>query len=262
MKKIIQMLAVVLALVLAPSAAFADQGAEAKYGTGSFTVKSLTLPAQYGCFYHPYTVNLTLGWETTDWSLDVRITAPNGTIFDEASASEFGTVGGTRSLSGEIFFCSSQTAPGTYTMTGVLDTYEGASDYTPTAQSLAPMQFTVSPYVAPTPPPPPAPAPVPAPAPAPAPAPVVYADVTGKVSSKAITDGAKLTFKSNALPSGATQRKALTWTVIADGKIKKTFTQQASNARNVTVRFKNKTGKHVINVLRNGKVAKTVRVTA
>ncbi len=154
--KFLRMLAVVLALVLIPTAAHA-QTAERKYGTGNFTVNSLTFQAQYGCLYHPYTANLNLGYETTDWYLDVRITAPNGTLADTGYASEFDTVGGTRSLAGEIFFCASQTAPGTYTITGVLNTYEGSTDYTPTAQTLTPATFTVSAYVAPTPPPPPAP---------------------------------------------------------------------------------------------------------
>ncbi len=91
---------------------------------------------------------------------------------------------------------------------------------------------------------------------------MVYADVTGSVSSKAVPNGAKLTLKSNALPTGATVSKNLTWTVIADGKIKKTITQSPSKVTTTTLRFKDRSGMHIIKVLRNGKVAKTVRVRA
>lgn len=255
MKKIIQMLAVVLALVLAPSAAFAGPSAEARYGSGTFTVANTSLK-EYGCFYHPYTVNLNIGTETYDWDAEIRVLAPNGTVAEFDFIDGVGV--GAGSLPEEIFFCSSLDPAGTYTITGTLSTYESYYDYTPTDVALAPVAFTVSPYVAPTPPPPPAPVP----APAPAPAPVVYADVTGKVSVKSVANGAKLTFKSNALPSGATQRKALSWKVIADGKVKKTFSQIPSTIRSLTVRFKDKTGRHVIKVQRNGKVVRTVRLIA
>lgn len=256
MKKILSALVLALLVALVPTGAFANpSGANARYGTGSFTVSSLTLPAQYGCFYHPYTANLSLGYETTDWYLDVRITAPNGTIHDTGYASEYDTVGGTRSLAGEIFFCSSQTTPGTYTITGVLNTYEGASDYTATPQNLTPATFTVSPYVAPTPPPPPAPAP------APAPAPVTFVDVKGTVSKQAVTRGVTFTFKSQPLPAGTQVRNTLKWTIIKDGKVS-SFTQRPGTKRVKTYTFSRGSGVHKLKVLRNGKVATKVTVRA
>jgi hypothetical protein len=254
MKRILSAVILALFVALVPTGAFAQE-ASARYGTGSFTVNSLTLPAQFGCFYHPYTANLSLGWETTDWNLDVRITAPNGTLHDTAYAYELDTVGGTRSLAGEIFFCSSQTTPGTYTITGVLETYEGATDYTPTAQNLAPATFTVSPYVAPTPPPT---APTVPPAPAPA---VTYADVKGTIAKQAVTRGVKFTFNAQPLPAGAQIRNQLKWTIIKDGRVS-SFTQRPDTKRVKTYTFTRGSGVHKIKVLRNGKVASKVTVRA
>ena len=250
MKKLLGLLMLAIMLALVPQSAQA-----ARYGTGSITANNLTFPAQYGCLYHPYTVNLSLGYETTDWYLDVRITAPNGTLYDTGYASEWDTVGGSRTLTGEIFFCASQTTPGTYTITGVLNTYEGASDYTATPQNLTPAQFTVSPYVAPTPPPPPPPAPTPTPTPAPAPP--ATADVTGSVSGTKINNGIKLTFKSKALPAGTVVGKRLAWTVLVDSKIRKTFSQGPSAIRTLKFTSRDHSGSHKVKILRNGRALKT-----
>ena len=127
------------------------------YGTGGFTIGNVQL-LSYGCFYHPYQVNLTLGAETTDWSYDVRVLAPNGSVHDFAY--DYGTGGGARTVAEEAFFCSSLDPAGTYTVTGTLETYEGVSDYTPTQVALTPASFQVLAY---TPPPPPPPPPPPAP---------------------------------------------------------------------------------------------------
>jgi hypothetical protein len=126
--------------------------AEARYGTGGFTVADVQL-LSYGCFYHPYQINLNLGYETTDWSVDARVLAPNGSVFDLAYG--YGEGGGPRTIAEEMFFCSSTDSTGTYSITGVLETYEGSSDYTPTSVSLTPATFQVSPYAPPPPPPPP-----------------------------------------------------------------------------------------------------------
>lgn len=237
-------LAIVLALVPSTAAFAGPSTVAARYGTGTFTVGNVQL-LEYGCFYHPYSANLNLGYETTEWDVDIRITAPNGSIFEFDYGYGYG--GGVRTLTGEMFFCSSLDTPGTYTVTGVLETYEGTYDYTPTAQTMTPVQFQVLPYVAPTPPPPPVP-----------PAPVItYADVTGSVNSKAITRGIKLTFKSKALPTGAVVGKRLSWKVLIDGKTRKSFTQGPSSIRSVQFTSPARSGRHKVKVLRNGKVSKT-----
>lgn len=116
-------------------------------------------------------------------------------------------------------------------------------------------QFTIS---NPAPPP----APVPVPVPAPVPAPPATADVTGTVSSKGVTNGVKLAFKSAALPVGTVVGKRLSWTVLVDRKIRKSFSQGPSAIRNLKVTSPDRSGRHVVKILRNGKAFKTFRYTA
>lgn len=236
--KFIGLLVVALALALAPTVAVAPS-AHARYGSGSFTVKN----AQHlssGCYYHPYAVNLNITGASY-WDVDIRILAPNGSIADLNYIS--GTGSGAASFPEETFLCSSLDAPGTYKITGKVTTYDYYYGQIAEAQMI-PASFQVLAYTPPAPPPPP-------------PAPV-YADVTGSVSHKMVTRGVKFTFKSDALPPGATLRNALKWKVVAEGRVRASFTQGPSNIRTKTIRFAAGTGRHVVKVLRHGIRVKTV----
>jgi hypothetical protein len=231
MKKIIAApVAAFVAVVGLAAPASADTVALPYGGTATLTIPDVTLTPGGSCISHYGTFSTT---HIDYWNVDVTA---NGPTTWPASDYLYGTGPATRIV--ELTLCPSFDGPGLYTAGGLM-TVEDPASYNQ-LEVLITDQFTIS---------------------NPAPAPLVYADVTGKVSSKAVTRGVKLTFKSNALPSGATQRKALSWTVIADRKVKSSFTQPASNIRTKTLRFKARTGKHVIKVLRNGKVTKTIRLT-
>lgn len=256
--KFLRLLVIVLALMLIPATAHAKP-IERKYGSGAITVAAAALK-EYGCFYHPYSATVTIGPETTNWFASLDVIAPNGSVHSK-KVTGISSAPGVVTVAGAVFLCSTLDANkvGTWTITGMIhSTNIGGSGV---AESpLTPATFVLSPYAAPA---PPAPVPTtPAEPVASTPAAPVYADVSGSASSKAVSKGVKLTLKSNAIPTGATVGKNLTWTVIADGKIKKTITQGASKITTVTLKFKARSGMHLVKVLRNGKVAKTVRVRA
>lgn len=239
-------LAIVLALLPSVASAATPSSVSMRYGTGTFTVGNAQLLSS-GCFYHPYTVNLNVGYETTDWDVDVRIMAPNGSIADLNFITGVGV--GTGALAEEFFICSSLDQSGTYTITGTLNTYEGTYDFTPTKQALVPVQFQVLPYVAPLPPAPPVVAPI-------------TADVAGTVTSSNVTRGVKLNFATKALPAGTVMGNKVTWTVLLDGKIRKTLSQGPSARQSVKVTSPARSGQHVVKVLRDGKAVKTVKYRA
>lgn len=256
LSKVAAALAVALVLAFAPSSAIAMPAASARYGAGSFTVANTTL-LSYGCFYHPYTVNLGVTGASY-WDVDVRVLAPNGSVFEMDYL--YGTGSGSASFPEDMFFCSSLDPAGTYTITGTVTTYDYYYDEI-AATPLTSSAFTVSPYVAPAPTPTPVPVPAPAPVPAPTTTAPVFADVSGTVSKKLINRGVKFTFRAKALPSGTTLRKKLTWTIVSDGKFK-TITQGPSSTKSLTMRFPGRSGKHLVKVLRNGKLATKVTVRA
>ncbi len=259
--KLPRLLALASALLLIPTAANAQ--IEKRYGTGGFTITDVTLLG-YGCFYHPYSVDLDLGVETTKWDVDVRVLAPNGSVFDFGFFD--GTGGGHRTLAGEMFFCSSSEVTGVYTATGKLSTYEGAEDYEATVQTLLPAAFTVAPYVAPPPLPGPVPGPVPVPVPtatpttAPSPAPV-YADVKGSLRKRRIDRGVVLTFTAKRLPNDSIVRDPLTWSIVVDGKVK-SFEQDPGTIRKKSLKFAGASGAHQVKVLRNGKAVTKMTLRA
>jgi hypothetical protein len=241
MKKFIAVLiAAFVALLGLAGPATADSATLPYGGTATLTIPDVTLAGTGPCVSHYGTFSIS---HPDYWNVDITA---NGPTTWPATDYLYGTGPGSRVV--ELILCPSTDGPGLYTATGLV-TVEDPYSYNQ-QQVFVSDQFVISR------PAPPAPAPAP-----PAPAPV-YADVTGSVSSKMVTRGVKLTFKTNALPAGATQRNPLAWKVVADGKVKKSFTQTASNIRSTTLRYSADTGKHVVKVLRNGTVVKTVRFRA
>lgn len=209
-------------------------------GTATLTIPDVTMSADQGCIEHYGTFSTT---HIDYWNVDINVTGPSTW---PPSDYLFGT--GPSSQIVALTLCPSMDGPGTYTATGLV-TVEDPYSWDQ-LNALVTDTYTIS---RPTPPPPPPPPPAPAP---------TYADVTGKVTNKPVARGVKFTFKSNALPSGATLRNTLKWKVVADGRTKASFSQGPSNIRTKTVRFAARSGKHVVKVLRNGRVVKTVRFRA
>jgi hypothetical protein len=90
---------------------------------------------------------------------------------------------------------------------------------------------------------------------------VVTKDVTGSFASKVKKNRlAKLTFTADSLPAGATQGKALTWTVKVDGTRTAEFAQNAGQVSKLTYPFKKHTGTHKIVVLKNGVKQTVIKV--
>nr|WP_300048118.1 hypothetical protein [uncultured Nocardioides sp.] len=267
MKRMIGLLTLALSLALGPAtvAQAADHEPQqqprtavaAKYGTGYFTVGAANIPATGGCFYHPYRVDVNLGYETDGWFLSVNINGPKGYV-DSWVSDVYWDDWGASYWEEDVFICSTLHGPGTYTMTGTLHTVNSGSS-TVVEQALTPASFVVNPYVAPAPPPPPVPT-IPAPVPT-TPAAVNYVDVKGTVSKQAVTRGVKLTFKAKPIPVGAQIRNMLKWTIIKDDKVS-SFTQKPDTKKVKTLTFKKGSGVHKIKVLRNGKVATKVTVRA
>ena len=90
---------------------------------------------------------------------------------------------------------------------------------------------------------------------------VVTKDVTGTVTSKVKKNRkAKLTLKSDALPAGTTQGKALTWKIEVDGQTVAQFDQNANQVSKLLYGFKKHTGTHKVVVFKNGVKVETVKV--
>ena len=87
---------------------------------------------------------------------------------------------------------------------------------------------------------------------------VVTKDVTGTATSKVKKNLiAKLKLKSDALPAGATQGKALSWRIVVDGKTVASFGQNAGHVSKLVYAFQKDTGTHKVVVFKNDvKVAK------
>ena len=90
---------------------------------------------------------------------------------------------------------------------------------------------------------------------------VVTKDVTGTVTGKEKKHRvAKLTLTSDALPAGTTQGKALSWTIVVDGKTVASFNQSAGQVSKLSYNFKKHTGTHKVVVLKNDVKSATVKV--
>ncbi len=90
---------------------------------------------------------------------------------------------------------------------------------------------------------------------------VVTKDVTGTVTAKVKKHRvAKLTLTADALPAGTTQGKALSWTIVVDGKTVASFNQSAGQVSKLGYEFKKHTGTHKVVVLKNGVKSATVKV--
>lgn len=221
----------ILGVLVAPTAV-----ASAATTSGTFTTPGgsfATQPAQlrdYGCFYHPYTVTFETDPMGDGWSLEVRVLAPNGTIFD--SASKIGTLGAAYgSFKEEMFFCSSLDVPGTYTITGTVTSYYGGGSRN---WPMTPLSFEVLP--------------------------VPKVDVTGTVKKRSVDRGARFTFRSQPLPVGTVQGRGLLWKVVYDGRVRR-VRQNADERDVVTLKFPRGSGKHRIKIWRNGQRALTTVVT-
>ena len=130
MKKTIGLLMLAITLALGPAAAVqaADapqrhdsKVANARFGTGYFTVSNVTLPATGGCFDHPHRLDVNIGFETDGWFVAVDINGPKGPVDSWVSQTYFADWGASY-FEESAFICSSLDGPGTYTITGTLYT--------------------------------------------------------------------------------------------------------------------------------------------
>ena len=82
---------------------------------------------------------------------------------------------------------------------------------------------------------------------------------SGKLTASASMDpwAPKLTFKSKALPAGTVVGKRLSWKVLVDGKVRKSFTQGPSAIRTLKFTSPDRSGSHKVKVFRNGRALKT-----
>ena len=85
--------------------------------------------------------------------------------------------------------------------------------------------------------------------------------MTGRVTSKAIPRGLKLTFATAALPAGTVLGDKLRWTVLLDEGPQELHAG-AEHAPNPQDRAAERQRQAVVKVLRNGRLAKTVRFRA
>lgn len=236
MKKLTGLLALAVTFALSPVAAHGSP-ADARYGSGSFAVSDAVLPAT-GCINHWYVTTVHVGEETDRWYVDVTVYDPDGGIaggYDrEASDDEPGTT----SIDDDVSLCAGVDDPGTYRIVGSLFTANaGSASYV--EQALTPSSFTLAgPSGTST-----------------------QVDVVGKVSSAKVARGVRLTFRTEPVPAGVDATK-VRWTVLLDGKIRKTFSQGPADRRDLKVTSSARSGKHVVKVLRNGKPMKTVRYRA
>lgn len=202
-------------LTLGLSAAPAD--ADEPYPpSGTFATTNAQL-RESGCFYHRYTLTFDSGPMTEEWGISIRVLAPDGTLADISS--RLGSNWSRGTLAEDILLCSSLDQPGTYTLTGTITTWPGDVD-----TAFPPLTFEVLP--------------------------VPVADVTGTVAKRATADGAKLTFRSAATPTGYVQGRRLTWKIAYDGRTKR-IAQYAGERDVLRLRFRPGTGKHVIRIYRN-----------
>jgi hypothetical protein len=90
---------------------------------------------------------------------------------------------------------------------------------------------------------------------------VVAKDVTGSVTTKVKKNRvAKLKLRSDALPAGVTQGKALTWKVVVDGATVANFDQGAGRVSKLAYAFGKHTGNHKVLVFKNGEKVAKVKV--
>lgn len=226
-----------LALTLAPAGAYgsSDAPTDTRYGTGSFAVSSAVLPAT-GCINHWYVTTVHVGDETDSWYVDVTVYDPDGGIAGGYDREVSDDEPGTTSIDDDVSLCAGVDDPGTYRIVGSLFTAnDGSSSFV--EQQLTPSSFTVA---------------------APSGAMPTQVDVVGKVTSAKVTRGVRLTFRTEPVPAGVIANK-VRWTVLLDGKIRKTFSQGAAERRQLKVTSPARSGTHVVKVLRNGKPMKTVK---
>lgn len=231
MKKLLALSATVVALTTGLAApASADTVSLPYGGTATLTIPDVTLTPGGNCVSHLGSFSIT---HVDYWNVDITA---NGPTTWPATEYLYGT--GPQNRIVELQLCPTFDGPGTYTASGLV-TVEDPYSYNQ-MEVLISDQFVISHPAPPPPPPPPA-----------------YSDVTGKVTSKMIPKGVRLTFKAAATPAGTLMGKPLRWMVKYDGRTKR-ITQNASETDILKLRFSG--GRHVVKVFRNGSKVKTVTV--
>jgi len=221
MMKRLAVAAAATALAMLPTAALAA-------GSGYYTTSNTTLLAS-GCFFHPYVTTLSLSSDVTDWILETRIIAPDGSVADLDV--DFGEGGGERTLAEDTLLCSSSDKPGAYTISGKLTTY---GPFTPTEEGIGAATFQVAAYV-----PPPAPPAV---------------DVDGAATKLPAPDKRSLRFRLRAFPTptGYVEGKPLVWKFKLDQRRAVKVTQEAGDSYTYSREFSPGSGLHKIVVWKNG----------
>lgn len=91
------------------------------------------------------------------------------------------------------------------------------------------------------------------------PAPTV-ADVTGDFEVDKLAKAVKIKFRSDALADGTVEGETLEWEVNVDGKRVATITQGAGETDVFFARFAKDSGKHEVEIVKNGESVRTVNI--
>lgn len=195
--------------------------------SGSFTVTNAVM--KDGCFYHPYVIHFETTPSTDYWAVNVRLTAPDGTAAGGEHKSGTGWAGG--KFAGEVYLCDGLDQSGTYTLTGTVSTLgdEGEQDV-----AMTPATFEVFPLV----------------------------NVTGMVSAKKITNGVRFIFRTPAQPVNTGVGDPARWRVTYDSGRSKKVTQRWDARYVWRKQFPEGSGRHVLRVYLNDKLARVQRVRA
>lgn len=220
-------------MAAAPPRAAAEPGLPTPYPmptytvSGSFTVTNAVM--KDGCFYHPIVVNFETTPSTDLWAVNARVTAPDGTVAGTIHKSGSGWAGG--KFADEVLLCEGADAAGTYTLTGEVSTLgdEGEQDAV-----MTPASFEVFPLV----------------------------DVTGTVSTKKITRGVRLIFRTPAQPANTGVGDPARWRVTYDGTHSKKVTQRWDARYVWRKQFPAESGRHVVRVYLNDTLVRRLIVRA
>jgi hypothetical protein len=112
--------AAVVGTMLTPTVAVAT-------GTGYFDHVRTHPRVDSACLYLPYTAHLTLGSDTSAWSVETTVLHPDGTVAHRGFGSGVGS--GSATVTEDLYLCDPRDPLGTYTVVGVLDTDEVDSSH-------------------------------------------------------------------------------------------------------------------------------------
>ncbi len=209
-------------------------------GTATLIIPDVTLAPEDTCVNHYGSLTVT---SVYDWDIDITANGPS-----TSPASDYLDGEGSQTRVVDLLLCPSLDQPGVYTASGLLSVYD-ASDIA--SEVLLSDQFVINDPMMTVPP-----------TVLPVLTPVVTSDVTGTVTRKKVTNGVRLAFRSDALPAGTVAGDTLTWTVLVDRKVRKTFSQGPDAVRKLKIASSDRSGRHVVKVLRNGRVVKSVTYRA